>query len=220
MVNEQGPGRDAGDEGVSREVPARRDAHRDLVSLSVSVRLGEPVVTFSGAGPSDVSLEEALARLDALERAVEELEAENRSLRTRVEGLMLREERNGLEPRGEVTEEQAQLEVDPGTPRPGERPAKDALIDAWLEAVARERGEAQGDAEDENVKPMTLYLSEQTRRLLSIGKALGVGSMSEQVDALVRERMRGREGAELHGDARELPPRPVLFDPEGVLGDG
>ena len=188
-------------EAAVQTTSARGGAHDLVVSLSVSAASGTPVVTLSGSG-SDAAWGEVSARLEALADAVAGLRAEQRLLRELVEGLVFglmpggEAPGEGLEPRGEVTAEQAQLEAHPDTPRPGERPARDALIDAWLEAVARERGEAQEDAEDEKTKPMTLYLSEETRRLLSIGKALGVGSMSEQVDALVRERMRGREAAE------------------------
>ena len=100
VADKQEPNRDARDEGASRVTSTGQNAHHDLaVSLSVSAPLDKLVVTFSGAGPSDVSLEELAARLDALERAVEELEAENRSLRARVEGLMPRGEgrEDGLE---------------------------------------------------------------------------------------------------------------------------
>ena len=45
------------------------------------------------------------------------------------------------------------------------------------------------------MKPMTLYLSEDARRFLSVGKASGAGSMSDQVEALLREEMRAREEA-------------------------
>ena len=104
VADKQKPSRDARGERAGRVTSAQQSAHRDLAfSLSVSAHFDKLVVTLSGAGLSDVSLEEAAARLDALERAVEELEAENRSLQERVEGLALRGEgRDVLEPREDV----------------------------------------------------------------------------------------------------------------------
>ena len=44
----------------------------------------------------------------------------------------------------------------------------------------------KSEESEEDVKPVTLYLSEEARIFLSVGKASGQGTMSAQVDAIIQ----------------------------------
>ena len=155
---------------------------------------------------------EVTARLDALTTAVERLTETCSSLERVAGPVPTKDERgdelsaiqgdeqgDGLEPPREVGSLEL-IHEDRGqsadAPQLGERPAEALPDDAPPEDATHEQSEPPRRTEGGKTKPVTLYLSEEVRRFLGIGKVEARGSMSEQVEALVREEMRAYEEAE------------------------
>ena len=215
--------RDNGGRVYSDEVLGRLKAARALQksgrAASLEAALERVREDLRGAyGPSrssDSSFEaEVTARLDALTTAVERL-TETCSSLERVTGPVPIGDKRGEELTATQGDEQGEDELEPprevGALKPkrpenrgqsddamrlDEQPAEALPDDAPPEDVRDEQSEPPRRTEGGKTKPVTLYLSEEARRFLSIGKVEARGSMSEQVEALVREEMRAYEEAE------------------------
>ena len=141
----------------------------------------------------DAPFEEGVrAWLDSLLGAVERLNAESLALHERVGAL--EGERGTLLPEapGELWGDR-DVTAPPATTPPAEAEPADGPPAHTPHEQDDTPGEETGGAD---VKKVTFYLSEESWRFLGMERLGGRGSMSEQVEALVRERMRAREVAE------------------------